>query len=303
MILTRSMQPLFRGNRPRSLQWIKKNFIYTISSATSFQKKPSVFEDSEPRDHPDAGEDAFTNLEDSKFGFNAVLDGVGGWTSIGVDPSKFSWGLVRELEREFKHFGDDKFPDPLAILTNAFSSLKKSNSVKAGSSTACATLFDKQSGKLHSLNLGDSGFLILRNGSIFYESPPQVLQFNMPYQLAIYPSSYVSKDEITPYMSDLAKHQLQNGDLVILATDGVFDNLNSQSLLKVANHALSEYSTDKNFTKQLADSICDTAVTNSKNTRWYSPFSKAAKNYGIYYRGGKIDDTTVTCMLVQHASS
>ncbi|EPX73915.1 serine/threonine protein phosphatase Azr1 [Schizosaccharomyces octosporus yFS286] len=303
MILTSSMQQLFRRDCTRSLQWMKKNYIYTISSATSFHKKPSVFENSEPLDHPDAGEDSFTSLKDAKYAFNAVLDGVGGWTSIGIDPSKFSWGLVRELEKEFKHFDNDKFPDPLSLLTNAFSSLKKSNSVKAGSSTVCTTIFEKQSGKLHSLNLGDSGFLILRKGAVFYESPPQVLQFNMPYQLAIYPSPYVSKNEITPYMSDLTKHQLHNGDLVILATDGVFDNLDSRSVLEIANRALSETSIDGDFTKRLADSICDTAVTNSKNTKWISPFAKAARNYGLKFRGGKVDDTTVTCMLIQQPST
>ncbi|EPY51566.1 serine/threonine protein phosphatase Azr1 [Schizosaccharomyces cryophilus OY26] len=302
MILARSIQPIFHGNRLKSVLFIKKNFIYTISSATSFQKKPSSFVSSGNLDHPDAGEDAFSNLENSKYAFNVVLDGVGGWTNIGIDPSKFSWGLIRELEKEFKKFGN-KFPDPLSVMTNAFDSLKKSKSIRAGSSTACATLFDKQSGKLHSLNLGDSGFLILRDGSILYESTPQVLQFNMPYQLAIYPSSYSSRDEITPNMSDLTQHQLQNGDLIILATDGVFDNLDSESLRQVAEKVLSNNTKNENSTRILADSICKTAVTNSKNTKWDSPFSKAARSYGFQYRGGKVDDTTTTCMLVKEVQS
>ena len=37
--------------------------------------------------------------------------------------------------------------------------------------------------KLHSANLGDSGFMVIRNGRTLFKSPPQQQSFNFPYQL------------------------------------------------------------------------------------------------------------------------
>lgn len=36
---------------------------------------------------------------------------------------------------------------------------------------------------LRAVNLGDSGFYVLRNNQIIFRSPPQQHQFNFPFQL------------------------------------------------------------------------------------------------------------------------
>jgi len=40
---------------------------------------------------------------------------------------------------------------------------------------------------LHSANLGDSGFLVIRQGSVVHQSSEMQHYFNTPYQLAIPP--------------------------------------------------------------------------------------------------------------------
>lgn len=40
---------------------------------------------------------------------------------------------------------------------------------------------------LHSANLGDSGFIVIREGTVVHESSEQQHYFNTPYQLAIPP--------------------------------------------------------------------------------------------------------------------
>lgn len=57
----------------------------------------------------------------------------------------------------------------------------------AGSSTACIVILDRQSHRLHTANLGDSGFLVVRGGEVVHRSDEQQHYFNTPFQLSIAP--------------------------------------------------------------------------------------------------------------------
>lgn len=48
-------------------------------------------------------------------------------------------------------------------------------------------VLDKKSQMLHSANLGDSGFMVIRQGSVVHQSSEMQHYFNTPYQLAIPP--------------------------------------------------------------------------------------------------------------------
>lgn len=57
----------------------------------------------------------------------------------------------------------------------------------AGSSTACIVVLDRRSHRLHTCNLGDSGFLVVREGEVVHRSDEQQHYFNTPFQLSIAP--------------------------------------------------------------------------------------------------------------------
>ena len=59
------------------------------------------------------------------------------------------------------------------------------NCTPIGSSTACLGILDKENGELQTLNLGDSGFCIFRNGETFYKSKEQYHDLNVPYQVGV----------------------------------------------------------------------------------------------------------------------
>lgn len=59
--------------------------------------------------------------------------------------------------------------------------------MSAGSSTACIVVLDRQSHQLHTANLGDSGFLVVRGGEVVHRSDEQQHYFNTPFQLSIAP--------------------------------------------------------------------------------------------------------------------
>lgn len=56
-----------------------------------------------------------------------------------------------------------------------------------GSSTACIVVLDRRSHQLHTCNLGDSGFLVVRGGEVVHRSDEQQHYFNTPFQLSIAP--------------------------------------------------------------------------------------------------------------------
>lgn len=145
---------------------------------------------------------------------------------------------------------------PLELLHQAYHSVLEDDTVKAGkgrpmdmltspgSSTASLLRIDKDTGMLDSANLGDSSFLIIRDRKdILYRSPEQQHFFNCPYQLAITPKG-PSRDGYVcdkPSDAEVKSIQLKDHDIVILATDGYFDNMFDQDTLAGVQNALSGF--------------------------------------------------------------
>lgn len=97
-----------------------------------------------------------------------VADGVGEWREKGVDAGLYSRQLVREIVRILQaHEGNQV--DPKRVLDQASVELQKSDLL--GSSTVTLLMFDHHNSVIHSANLGDSGFIVVRKGKIIFRSP------------------------------------------------------------------------------------------------------------------------------------
>ena len=103
------------------------------------------------------GEDAWI-LEDHLL---AVADGVGGWNNKGVDPGIFAREIsvhVSQIFQEKRASGRKIFEISLKeILVEAVVRTKAK-----GTSTFVMASIDEDGDKINTLNLGDSGFLLLR---------------------------------------------------------------------------------------------------------------------------------------------
>jgi protein phosphatase PTC7 len=84
---------------------------------------------------------------------------------------------------------------PIKILSNSYNALLENKNGLIGSSTACIIVFHRESQSLHTANLGDSGFVIIRNNKIVHRSQEQQHYFNSPFQLAIHPSLNNNNDD------------------------------------------------------------------------------------------------------------
>lgn len=175
-----------------------------------------------------------------------VADGVGGWREMGIDPSKFSSSLMKQCKRIVEQENDifsqsENISErtPLEVLVQSYNCLVDSKDQSLiGSSTACIIVFNRESKILYSANLGDSGFVIIRNNKIVFRSQEQYHYFNAPFQLALLPSMNDEESLFSdkPQTADIHSFQLIEGDLIVLATDGLWDNLSeSHLLLKTSN--------------------------------------------------------------------
>lgn len=90
-----------------------------------------------------------------------VADGVGGWRSYGIDPSRFSSTLMSTCARLVQE-GRVTAAQPAAVLAAAYYEILDSKASLIGSCTACIVSLNRADRTLYSATLGDSGFLVLR---------------------------------------------------------------------------------------------------------------------------------------------
>jgi len=185
-------------------------------------------------------------------------------------------------------------------------------------------------------SLGDSGFIHLRLNAIHYFSNPQTHAFNTPFQLSIVPPRMLALSKLfggeqlhdSPRDSNYSDHQVRHGDVLIFATDGVWDNLGALDLLKIVSRQMlgfQAWAAEDNGTTVtdhlaqlttkgvipnkihentlqtlLAVNVVGEAKRASENTRRDGPFAKEVKKYYPHetYRGGKVDDICVVVAIV-----
>jgi len=218
------------------------------------------------------GEDAWFISNDLQT--LGVFDGVGGWSTVGVDPRDYSISLSHHC----KVAVDEKaLIHPLQVLRYGYDS---SESI-VGSSTAC--IINISGNQFISANLGDSGFRIIRRNQVILASTAQQHRFNMPYQIG-------SQSDDKPEMAVIQQFTLEAGDYIILGTDGLFDNLYDEDIIRVIEN-LPEWVS----MKTVAAAIAEKAYEVSKLNEVKIPFNEMAKlYYGMsFWDNGKQDDITV----------
>jgi protein phosphatase PTC7 len=232
--------------------------------------------------HPDkeesGGEDAhFICSDEQAIG---VADGVGGWADVGINAGIYAQQLMSNSVSAIQEEPKGSI-DPARVLEKAYSTTKAK-----GSSTACIIALTDQG--LHAINLGDSGFMVVRNGCTIFRSPVQQHDFNFTYQLEN------SSHGDMPSSGQVFTIPVAPGDVIIAGTDGLFDNLYNNDITAVVVHAIRA-----GFGPQVtAQKIAALARQRAQDTNRQTPFSAAAQDAGIRYYGGKLDDTTVVVSYI-----
>ncbi|KAM0967824.1 hypothetical protein ACFX13_016565 [Malus domestica] len=232
--------------------------------------------------HPDkeetGGEDAhFICANEQAIG---VADGVGGWADLGVNSGLYSRELMSNSVAAVQEEPKGSV-DPARVLEKAHSSTKA-----RGSSTACIIALTEQG--IHAVNLGDSGFIVVRDGCTVFRSPVQQHDFNFTYQLES------GNNGDLPSSGQVFTVPVAPGDVIIAGTDGLFDNLYNNEITAVVVHAIRAGLGPQVTAQKIAALARQRAQDRDRQT----PFSTAAQDAGFRYYGGKLDDITVVVSYV-----
>lgn len=260
--------------------------------------------------HPEklatGGEDAyFISASRTAIG---VADGVGGWRESGVDPGDYSRQFMRTACEYFDtHRGAAGAGDTAAWEEHARAALAIAHQKTRlpGSSTACVLTLNAAERWVSAANLGDSGFILVRNGTVVFSTPPLQHFFDCPLQFGACPDFV----EATDYPSDAATYSLNvlEGDVVVMGSDGLWDNCELEDIVAL----LPDSNEDVDVA---AERIASIARQHAEDPAYDSPYIKAARGEGIdmpwwqkvlatrvedgqlkvgRLSGGKLDDITV----------
>uniref|UniRef100_A0A915AR15 Protein phosphatase n=2 Tax=Parascaris univalens TaxID=6257 RepID=A0A915AR15_PARUN len=242
------------------------------------------------RDHGIFGDDACFIARFRNTHVVGVADGVGGWRRYGIDPSEFSSRLMK-ICFDLVQLGEFEPCRPDRLLAHAYAAMSAPPR-PIGSSTACILVVDQDT--LYSANLGDSGFLLLRRGQVVYRSREQTHYFNAPFQLSLLPDNARAAGFLgdPPEKAELNSIDLQSGDVVVLATDGLWDNVSENLIVEQLS----------NIQHGDIQAACNTLALTARrlafDSRHLSPFAMKASQHGISAVGGKPDDITLVLLLI-----
>jgi len=206
------------------------------------------------------GQDSCTVFSKNKSHILAVADGVGGWDRHGLDSGHLSRKLMHDVQRMCKR-RKKRHNDPKKIMCHSFQSIKQSNTIEGGGTTACVVSLlmsrnntqtsgycdvdeDKDEGItslcLSTANVGDSGYIIFRDDHIHYTSiqderdldvaPPQLVIIPDFLRVAAESKGLTYNEHILPEIDVNLHRDMRAGDVVLLASDGLWDNITMDEL-------------------------------------------------------------------------
>jgi serine/threonine protein phosphatase PrpC len=180
---------------------------------------------------------------DSTFISFGVADGVHGEIDTGAEGANFSTALCAGAQQAFVRSDD---PHPLDVLKQGYEHVVQGGDKNAGGSTALFMVLNRITGHLETANLGDSGYLIIRNGSVLYRSEAQMYRYNTPFQLTL--SSKRHNNDAKRHKSMfgcddayVTSHTVRPGDVVIVGSSGLFENLFDEDIVSASEGFLGRF--------------------------------------------------------------
>lgn len=215
-----------------------------------------------------------------------VADGVGGAGNSG----EYASMLMAAAEA---HHVSHPTHGPFDILASAWRDVSERLQIE-GRSTASIVLLDAlaEPPLLHGVNLGDSGWLLLRwtergRLRIAHRSKAGTHAFNCPHQLGV----HLGVELNSPADADVARDvPLMKGDLLLLATDGLFDVMYDLEILELIAGARR----DGQSATAIATLLVDTARALALDGKRLSPVVVAMQAQDVIARPREVqDDVTV----------
>ncbi|XP_006647565.1 putative protein phosphatase 2C 24 [Oryza brachyantha] len=231
---------------------------------------------------PDHDEDMHFMRQES--GVIGVADGVGGYRERGVDAAAFARALMYNAFEAVVSAAPGTGICPYELLQYAHQEAVAART--PGASTA--VLLSLAGTTLRYAYVGDSAFAVFRAGRLFVRSKVQQWSFNFPFQLSAQGGNTAS---------DAARGsvEVEEGDVVVAGTDGLFDNVSDLELQRIVTMCRSLGLSPKHTADVIAGFAYEASMTSNRDT----PFSAQSRAHnGTSFRGGKRDDITVVVAYI-----
>jgi protein phosphatase PTC7 len=244
-----------------------------------------------------------------------VADGVGSMAQFkrhGVDAAAYSADLMQIASEATSLAETARGKASAASVAAAAVERAESQAVTYGASTI--TVLSLLEGVAGVANMGDSGFMLMRQTaegmSTVLRSTEQQHSWNCPYQLMRLPPVLAKQAEKrgvrldTAADSQIYEFPVLPGDLLLLFTDGLGDNLHEHEVLDICGRAqpprIGRGETVGLATQpgDLAQALATAARERSQDPAAWVPFSEASQRHGYDMTGGKEDDITVVAAWV-----
>lgn len=265
------------------------------------------------------------SCEDAYF-FNCrgagVADGVGqmaDYAKYGVDAAAYAHELMEFSARALLENGSEA-ESPLQRAARAVTTAERTAS-KYGASTITVLALEGAAAGIS--NLGDSGFILMRpkpwGMEVVDKSREQSHSWNCPYQLTRVPRAlaHCSRGRRLDTAADADGYTVavQPGDLLLLFTDGLTDNLHSAEITRIVDETLKatlgevDASSESEATSPgggvpavppatVAEALVRAAEERSHDEVADTPFAQNARRHNEDMPGGKVDDVTVVAAWV-----
>mmetsp|Transcript_91883 Transcript_91883/g.230956 ORF Transcript_91883/g.230956 Transcript_91883/m.230956 type:complete len:499 (+) Transcript_91883:94-1590(+) len=235
-----------------------------------------------------------------------VADGVGqmsDYADYGVDAAAYADEL---MERAAMALGRSDGTQRLPCDRTADAvATAEATTTTYGASTI--TVLALNGSDLGVTNLGDSGFMLLRakpwGMDLIERSREQEHSWNCPYQLSSLPEALAKKAGGRRFdTAEDCEHYrctVELGDLILLFTDGLTDNLHWYEMVRIVDQlVLAGPCESKPEPDVIAQALVQAAYEKSLDEEAETPFSKKARRHRLCSPGGKTDDITVVAAWV-----
>lgn len=271
------------------------------------------------------GEDSYFVCEDGTA--VGVADGGSYWGwRFGLNPRAFADELMHSVCREIQQSApSEEIPSAASRAQKALSD--GFDSVEAfGAATALVVTLDDEGSKLGVAALGDSGLRQLRRMpstrrfKVVGCTSEGLHNLNEPFQLTHLPhradfprlcaegkSALIQavkrrrpqKFE-SPSAAAVYSLDIQEGDLIILGSDGVFNNLHDSEICDIVDEKSSGAQRGAIYSERVARAIAEAAASRSRESDADTPFSQRARESGSELWGGIKDDITVIAAWIAY---
>lgn len=249
----------------------------------------------------------------------AVFDGVGGASGPQIDVTAFVHALSDECNK-LAMLG--RIETPSEMLTRTWENTLLRKPPVYGASTATILMLDSSTNTLTGVQYGDSSYMVLRSDGDdgytvvvdFADQDDTQSAWNRPHQLSAHSNEWyiekMVKEKVDPtperiemfrrLMSEIDQdhvirttHQVHEGDIIILCSDGVCDNVYS---LEIAELAEDVEPNAEEISKAIVNLTVNKIVLNDHS--YLTPYEEGAEKKGVDVEGPKPDDVTVVVAIV-----